>query len=131
MLTSLGKRHKDLTKTGLDKTNRVCYNVYTTTEEDKTMKKVVVAVVVMMMMVCTCACAEMYPELYIVTEVNHEQDIVVLLDGRGEVWVWEGAEDWFPGDLAVGIVEDWDTPDLYDDEILTLRCCNIFESVFN
>lgn len=95
------------------------------------MKRVVVAVVVMMMMVCACAHAEMYPELYIVAEVSHEHDIVVLVDGRGEEWIWEGAEDWFPGDIAVGIVEDWDTPDLYDDEILTLRCCNIFESVFN
>ncbi len=95
------------------------------------MKRVVVAVVVMMVMVCACAHAEMYPELYIVTEVNHEQDIVVLMDGRGETWVWEGAEDWFPGDFAVGIVEDWNTPDLYDDEILILRYCIIFESVFN
>ena len=98
------------------------------------MKKVVVVavvvVVVVAMMMMVCACAEMYPEAYIVSEVNHEQDMVVLVDGRGEIWVWEGAEDWYPGDLAVGIVEDWDTPDLYDDEILTLRYCNL-ESVFN
>ena len=95
------------------------------------MKRVVVAVVVMMAMVCASACAEIYPELYLVTEVSHEHDIVVLVDGRGEEWIWEGAEDWFPGDIAVGIVEDWNTPDLYDDEILILHYRVMFESVFN
>ena len=39
MLTSLGKHYKDLTKTGLDKTSRVCYNVYRKKREgNKTMK---------------------------------------------------------------------------------------------
>lgn len=87
------------------------------------MKKFVLVLVLVLCMVWGSACAEMYPELYKVIEVNHETDMVVLVSGSGHLWVWEGAEDWMVDDLAVGIVEDWDTEDLFDDEILTLRYC--------
>ena len=87
------------------------------------MKKFVLVFVLVLCVVWGSACAEMYPELYKVIEVNLEADTVVLVSGNGSLWIWEGAEDWEVDDLAAGIVEDWDTEDLFDDEILTLRYC--------
>ena len=89
------------------------------------MKKFVIAIAVVALFVFLCGVgsAELVPELYTVIEVNRESDCIILLDGRANYWIWEGAEDWKVGDFALGIFEDWDNDDPFDDEIITLRYC--------
>ncbi len=86
------------------------------------MRKVMVMLLVALM-VCGVASAEIYPKALYVVEVNHEEDVITLGDGNGELWVWEGAEDWMVGDVAGAIVEDNNTRCIYDDELVTLRYC--------
>lgn len=86
------------------------------------MRKVIVMLMVALLM-CGVAGAEIYPMAYSVVGVDHEEDVVILLDGNDNEWVWEGAEDWMVGDVAAAIMEDNNTGCIYDDEIVTLRYC--------
>lgn len=91
-------------------------------KETKKMKKIAILVLALVLVFGT-AYAEIYPMALYVVEVNHEEDVVVLGDGNGEEWIWEGAEDWMVGDVAGAIVEDNNTRCIYDDELVTLRYC--------
>lgn len=84
------------------------------------MRKVVVMLLVALL-VCGMASAEIYPNTYIVVAVDQQEDVIVLEDFNGNVWVWEGAEDWFVGDVASALMDDQNTGSIYDDEILMLR----------
>lgn len=86
------------------------------------MRKMVIMILVALL-VCGVASAEIYPMAFSVIDVNHAEDVVVLLDGNGDEWIWEGAEDWMIGDVAAAIVEDNNTGCVHDDELVTLRYC--------
>lgn len=63
-----------------------------------------------------------YPALAVVTETNTETDSVTIMTlPDGNLWDFSGVEDWSGGDLAVCIFSDNGTPDLQDDEIITVR----------
>ena len=49
-----------------------------------------------------------------------EGDEVILTDINGEMWVWEGAEDYTVDEEVVITFDTMDTDYLYDDEILTI-----------
>lgn len=86
------------------------------------MKKAAILVLALVLVFGT-AYAEIYPMAFSVVDVNHEEDVIMLLDGNGNEWIWEGAEDWMVGDVAAAIMEDKDTDCIYDDEIVSLRYC--------
>lgn len=67
---------------------------------------------------------ELYPMSTIVAEVNRSTDTVTVEDFNGNLWEFDGAEDWAEGDIAALIMYDKGTPEtVYDDVILTARYC--------
>ena len=56
-----------------------------------------------------------------VIEVNYEKDIVICQDFNGTIWEFEGTEDWNCGDIAAFVMDDKGTPEIYDDEIISIR----------
>ena len=65
-----------------------------------------------------CAWAEEYPRLFIVTDLDYDNDIVIFTDINGEEWEWSGIEDWMIDDFAAAIMEDNGTSVIYDDTII-------------
>lgn len=59
----------------------------------------------------------LYPAVAVVEEVNHDSDFVYCLDYNGEAWCFDGAEDWFAGDIVAMLVYDNGT----DDRIVSVR----------
>lgn len=60
----------------------------------------------------------LYPLCGIVTEVDYKKDYIVIEDFTGNLWVWEGAEDWGRKDIASMIMDDKGTDSITDDEIV-------------
>ena len=56
-----------------------------------------------------------------VVECDTRTDVIVLEDCNGNLWEWEGVEDWQEGDCAACIMNNNGTPSIYDDEIISLR----------
>lgn len=67
--------------------------------------------------------AEEYPAVMVIDEVNGNQDLVVGHDFAGNIWSFyaNGGEDWMVGDLCAMIMDDKETPLIYDDEIKATR----------
>lgn len=65
--------------------------------------------------------SHIYPMSGIVTEVNRQEDRVVVTDSTGNEWEFDGAEDWRTGDIAAMIMEDNGTEEIYDDEIIDVQ----------
>ena len=59
-----------------------------------------------------------YPMTGIVTNVDHDLDIVTFKDCTGHLWDFYGAEDWEEGDICSCIMNDMGTPSIIDDEII-------------
>ena len=64
--------------------------------------------------------SHVYPLCGIVIEVNYAEDYIAIEDFTGNVWEWEGAEDWHEGDIAAMIMEDNGTEIIYDDIIMDI-----------
>lgn len=73
------------------------------------------------------ACAEIYPQTFMVDTINYEQDFMVLVDFNGNEWIWEGVEDFNCGDIVAAIMEEHGTPTIYDDEIVMIRYAGYME----
>lgn len=81
------------------------------------------AIIALVALVCNfamCACAEQYPRLFIVTNLDYDNDIVTFTDLNGEEWEWIGVEDWMVDDFAAAIMDDNGTPVIYDDTIVKI-----------
>ena len=99
----------------------------------KSAKIVIVATLVLM--VALVACTEQkpietakiefnhYPACGEVVEVNRENGKVVVEDFNGNLWAFEGTEDWMEGDICAMIMSDEATPEIYDDVIIQVRYC--------
>lgn len=66
------------------------------------------------------AMSHVYPLCGIVIEVNHTEDYIAIEDFTGNVWKWEGAEDWHEDDIAAMIMHDNNTEIIYDDIIMDI-----------
>lgn len=62
-----------------------------------------------------------YPLTAVVVELDAENDIVVCEDYAGNTWEFFGIEDWIEGDIASMIMNDKGTPEIKDDEIISVR----------
>ena len=62
-----------------------------------------------------------YPELFIVEEVNEEENYVILETLSGNQFKWNNAGDWQIGDLASAIMNSQGTETVKDDEIIMLQ----------
>ncbi len=56
------------------------------------MKKLI-ALVVMIALMTSVACAEIYPLVAVVVELDTENDLILFEDDTYEIWVMEGIED--------------------------------------
>lgn len=55
--------------------------------------------------------------------IDAENDIVTLEDGSGNLWAFEGVEDWERGDVCACIMGDNGTENISDDRIVSVRYC--------
>lgn len=62
-----------------------------------------------------------YPMSGAVTEVNYQENKVIVTDSTGNKWEFDGAEDWHTGDIAAMIMKDNGTEEIYDDEIIDVQ----------
>ena len=65
--------------------------------------------------------SHIYPMSGIVTEVNHQEDYVIVTDSIGNEWKFDGAEDWHTDDIAAMIMDDNETEEIYDDKIIDIH----------
>jgi hypothetical protein len=62
-----------------------------------------------------------YPQGFIVTEVNQEEDTITLTTATGYDYIWTGSEDWQEGDQVAAIMNDNGTPSIFDDSIICIK----------
>ena len=72
--------------------------------------------------------AQFYPLTAIVVEADREANIVTFKDGAGNLWAYEGCEDWEVGDYASLLMCDMGTETIYDDTIESIRYAGTFNS---
>lgn len=65
--------------------------------------------------------ADEYPATMLVTELEYATDTVVCEDGNGNMWEFEGIEDWMVGDRVAAIMSTKGTESIYDDEFVMVR----------
>lgn len=85
--------------------------------------KIIVALVTLVGILCgfvACAWAEQYPRLFIVKSLNYDNDAILFCDVNGEEWEYYGIEDWEVNDVGAAIMEDNNTPTIYDDSIVKI-----------
>lgn len=63
----------------------------------------------------------LYPTCGIVTETDETTDTVTFTEPNGNRWSFEGVEDWCEGDKIAVIMSDNGTPEIIDDEIVSVR----------
>lgn len=90
------------------------------------MKKIAV-IFVMFVLMAVHASAEIYPQAFVVSEVNYEENTILLVDCNGEGWIWEGIEDYEVGDIIAAIMDDSETKTIYDDIIVMIRYAGYME----
>lgn len=100
----------------------------------KVMFPVMLVLFVVIILFCACKDAantpinskieiKQYPTCGTVTEINRENGKVVVKDFNGNLWAFEGSEDWIEGDICAMIMSDEGTPEIYDDVIVQVRYC--------
>lgn len=63
----------------------------------------------------------LYPLCAIVEEVSVANDTVTIRDYNGNLWQFKGVEDWSEGDICACIFDNKKTPEIKDDEIVSVR----------
>lgn len=91
------------------------------------MKKFVAMMILYIVMVCSVASAEIYPQAFVVSEVNYEENTIFLVDCNGEGWIWECIEDYNIGDVIAAIMDDSETETIYDDIIIMIQYAGYME----
>lgn len=57
----------------------------------------------------------------VVVGVSEEEDAVIFEDFNGNLWEFDGAEDWMINDICACVMNDMGTENIYDDCILSVR----------
>ena len=105
------------------------------------MKKLISVMVLLVVMVCSmCIGASanasegrnfnenhIYSLTTVVVDVDYENNRVYCKDFNGEVWCFNGCEDWIEGDIASMVMFDNGSKIIYDDEIISIKYCGWFE----
>ena len=47
----------------------------------------------------------------------------MIEDFNGNIWIFEGIEDWFIGDICAMMMDNNGTDIIYDDIIISVQCC--------
>ena len=86
------------------------------------MKKLTAMILTIIALLTTVsACADMYPAVGVVFDIDYENNLVIFEDYTQNLWAIEGIEDWEIGDIGALLMDDMDTESIYDDEIVFVR----------
>lgn len=70
---------------------------------------------------------ENYPLTTVITCVDYESDVVIAMDFNGNMWEFEGCNDWIEGDVCSMIMNNRGTDVIYDDVIIDMKYCGWVE----
>jgi len=90
------------------------------------MKKFV-AIITLFVLLVLPAHAAIYPQTFIVDGINREKGLLILADFNGDEWGYLDVDDFKVGDVVAAIMNDNDTPNIYDDDIITIRYTGYIE----
>lgn len=76
---------------------------------------------VLLLTYTTTATADTYALTTVVTSLDYDNDVVMVMDFNGNLWSFEGCEDWAVYDVCSCMMDDQDTDLIYDDEIIGVR----------
>lgn len=105
------------------------------------MKKMISVLVILAAMVCGMCIGSsanasegrnfnenhIYSLTTVVECVDYDHNRVYCKDFNGEVWCFNGCEDWIEGDIASMVMFDNGSKIIYDDEIISVKYCGWFE----
>lgn len=84
-------------------------------------KYIAFASIIMIISAITCASADIYAKVGIVTEIDYYNDTITFIDIDGREWICNGVEDWEIYDIVCFILYDNDTwYTREDDEIISI-----------
>lgn len=89
------------------------------------MKKVIIALMLAAMMFVMCVMVAHGEEQYyalvgVVVELDARENVVYVEDFNGNIWGFDGCEDWAIGDVAGMVIDTIGTENIYDDEIVNV-----------
>ena len=64
---------------------------------------------------------KLYPRAFVITELDYENDLVIVEDATEHIWDFEEIEDWEIGDMVVAIMSDNGTEIMSDDYFVEIR----------
>lgn len=86
------------------------------------MKKLIMLTLILIaLLTAVSACADVYPAVGVVTDLDYENDLVIFEDCNQDLWAIEGIGDWSIGDIGALLMDDMETASIYDDEIVDIR----------
>ena len=92
------------------------------------MKKFIAIVALFTLIVAfSVARAEIYPQTFVVGNVDYERNVMILVDCNENEWECFDIEDYDIGDIIAAIMDDNNTEIIFDDEIVTLRYAGYME----
>lgn len=83
---------------------------------------IVLAICVLVMCISGIARAEQYSLTTVVVSLDYDADVVECIDFNGNIWAFDGCEDWSLFDICSMIMDDMDTDIIYDDCIVNYHC---------
>lgn len=79
-------------------------------------------VMLVLFILCVCALSPAHAETYALTTVvvslDYDADVVECMDFNGNVWAFDGCEDWALFDVCSMTMDDMNTNSIYDDAII-------------
>lgn len=79
---------------------------------------VILAIVCLFGIFALCANADIYAKTAVVYEIDRDADVVVVEDATGNLWEFEGVEDYEIGNFVSMVMDDNNTTSIYDDVIV-------------
>ena len=80
-----------------------------------------IAIIITLLLACAPARGNVYATTARVVELDRAADVVTVEDSNGELWAFDGCEDWQEGDCVSMVMHDMGTASIYDDEIVSVR----------
>ena len=92
------------------------------------MKKSLLTIIILLLLIPSTVKAtpadlnNIYPQTFIVSDIDKANDIVYLETPSGMIYTWQGVEDWMIGDIASAIMNNNKThQNITDDKIIKLQ----------
>ena len=82
---------------------------------------IVLVICIIIMCISGIARAEQYSLTTVVVSIDYDTNIVECIDFNGNIWAFDGCDDWYLFDVCSMIMDDMDTDIIYDDSILNYR----------